>query len=692
MAKDLLFEIGIEEIPARFMAPALKQIEEIMTKKLAEAGLEYGAIKTYGTPRRFTLIVEALAEMQADIVVESKGPAKKSAFDADGNPTKALQGFCRGKGVEIADLVEKEIKGVPYMYAVKEVKGQKTADIIGDMLQDMVGKIYFPKPMRWGYGEMRFARPIRWVVLLLGDQLLPLNLGGVDSDRYSRGHRFLGSQHVEIKDAASYEETLAKEFVIVDQNKRRTEIWNQVQAVAEKAGGVVKEDKELLEEVVYILEYPTAFLGDFDEKYLSMPVELVVTPMREHQRYFPVYAKDGSLMNHFIAVRNGNADHLDIVKAGNEKVLVARLADAVFFWEEDCKKPLEENLPRLESIVFHEKLGTLAAKVERVCALADYIGKKLGYSEEDLANTARAGKLMKCDLVSSAVFEFTELQGIMGKYYAEVHNEPADVAAAIKEHYMPRFAGDDLAETKPGIVLAIADRLDSMVGFFGQKMLPTGSQDPYALRRQANGICQTIIRHELDLSLAELIKESYKLYANVKMVSNEQETEVALLNFFKSRLDTVLGDEGVSYDVANAVLGESVDNLKEIFDKAKAIKDFKVSDKYQDLAAGYNRANNMLAKVKEFVPFDKSLLKEDAEISLYSGLTAAKAETDKAMAEKNYQAALLAVAALRSLIDGFFDNVMIMDKDEKIKNNRLALLKEVVDLGNTVGDLSKLEA
>jgi glycyl-tRNA synthetase beta chain len=692
MAKDLLFEIGIEEIPARFMAPALKQIEEIMTKKLAEAGLEYGAIKTYGTPRRFTLIVEALAEMQADIVVESKGPAKKSAFDADGNPTKALQGFCRGKGVEIADLVEKEIKGVPYMYAVKEVKGQKTADIIGDMLQDMVGKIYFPKPMRWGYGEMRFARPIRWVVLLLGDQLLPINLGGVDSDRYSRGHRFLGSQHVEIKDAASYEETLAKEFVIVDQNKRRTEIWNQVQAVAEKAGGVVKEDKELLEEVVYILEYPTAFLGDFDEKYLSMPVELVVTPMREHQRYFPVYAKDGSLMNHFIAVRNGNADHLDIVKAGNEKVLVARLADAVFFWEEDCKKPLEENLPRLESIVFHEKLGTLAAKVERVCALADYIGKKLGYSEEDLANTARAGKLMKCDLVSSAVFEFTELQGIMGKYYAEVHNEPADVAAAIKEHYMPRFAGDDLAETKPGIVLAIADRLDSMVGFFGQKMLPTGSQDPYALRRQANGICQTIIRHELDLSLAELIKESYKLYANVKMVSNEQETEVALLNFFKSRLDTVLGDEGVSYDVANAVLGESVDNLKEIFDKAKAIKDFKVSDKYQDLAAGYNRANNMLAKVKEFVPFDKSLLKEDAEISLYSGLTAAKAETDKAMAEKNYQAALLAVAALRSLIDGFFDNVMIMDKDEKIKNNRLALLKEVVDLGNTVGDLSKLEA
>lgn len=692
MAKDLLFEIGIEEIPARFMAPALRQIEEIMTKNLAEAGLEYKAMKTYGTPRRFTLIVKDLAEMQADIVVESKGPAKKAAFDADGNPTKALQGFCRGKGVEVADLIEKEIKGVPYMYAEKEVKGQKTADIIGDMLHEMVGKIYFPKPMRWGYGEMRFARPIRWVVLLFGEDVLPLELGGVKSDKYSRGHRFLGSQQVEIKNAATYEEALAKEFVIVDQDKRREEIWKQVQAVAEKAGGVVKEDKELLEEVVYILEYPTALLGDFDKKYLSMPVELVVTPMREHQRYFPVYAKDGSLMNHFIAVRNGNAEHLDIVKAGNEKVLVARLADAVFFWEEDCKKPLEENLPRLESIVFHEKLGTLSAKVERVCALADFIGKKLGYNAEELANTARAGKLMKCDLVSSAVFEFTELQGIMGKYYAEVHNEPADVAAAIKEHYMPRFAGDELAQTKPGIALAIADRLDSMVGFFGQKMLPTGSQDPYALRRQANGICQTIIRHELDLSLAELVEEAYKLYANVKMVSNADETKADLLNFFKSRLDTVLGDEGISYDVANSVLAKPVDNLKEIVEKAKVIKTFKSCSAFSDLMAGYNRANNMLAKVKEFAAVDKALFEEDAETSLYAGLTVAKAEAAKAMAEQNYNAALSALSALRPLIDGFFDSVMIMVEDEKVKNNRLAILKEIVDLGNIVGDLSKLEA
>lgn len=692
MAKDLLFEIGIEEIPARFMAPALRQIEEIMTQKLAEAGLDYQGIKTYGTPRRFTLIVEGLAETQADVLVENKGPAKKAAFDADGNPTKALLGFCKSKGVEIADLEEREIKNVPYLYAVKEVKGQKTIDIIAAMLYDMVTKLYFPKPMRWGYGETRFARPIRWVVLLFGEDVIPMELGGVQADRYSRGHRFLGSQHLEIKDAASYEETLRGAFVIVDQNKRREEIRRQVQALAEQAGGMVKEDKELLEEVVYILEYPTALLGDFDEKYLSMPVELVVTPMREHQRYFPVYAKDGSLMNHFIAVRNGNADHLDIVKAGNEKVLVARLADAVFFWEEDCKVPLEDNLPRLASIVFHEKLGTLAAKVNRVCALAELIGKTLGYEEEALAHTARAGKLMKCDLVSSAVFEFPELQGIMGKYYAEVHHEPADVAAAIKEHYMPRFSGDELARTKPGIALALADRLDSLVGFFGQKMLPTGSQDPYALRRQANGVCQTIIRHQLDLSLADLIEAAYKLYANVPMVSNLAETKAALLDFFKSRLDTVLKEEGIRYDVVNAVLDQPVDNLRDLFQKARALSAYQSSNQYDDLTAGYNRANNMLAKVKTFSAVDKDLFREDAEIALYAALSAAKAETAKAMQERDYQKALAAMTALRPLIDEFFDTVMIMDKDEAVKNNRLALLHEVIVLGNAVGNLAKLEA
>ena len=692
MAKDVLFEIGIEEIPARFMEPALKQMEELMQKKLAEASLAYQGMKTYGTPRRFTLIIEGLAEMQPDVQIESKGPAKKAAYDAEGNPTKALLGFCKGQGVEPKDLVEKELKGVPYLYAQKEKKGQKTADLLPNILQEMVHKLYFPKPMRWGYGEMRFARPIRWLVLLYGQEVLPLTIAGVTAGQLSRGHRFLGSQQVKIQDAASYEAALAKEFVIVDQEKRRQEIWAQVQAVAAAAGGVVKEDKELLDEIVYILEYPTALLGNFDAKYLAMPVELIITPMREHQRYFPVYGQDGSLLNHFIAVRNGGKEHLDIVQAGNEKVLAARLADAVFFWEEDCKKPLIENLPRLQNIVFHEKLGSLANKVDRVCAMADFIGRSLGYSEEHLANTARAGQLMKCDLVSNAVYEFTELQGIMGKYYAQHDNEPEEVALAIEEHYLPRFAGDVLPQTQAGIALAIADRLDSLVGFFGQNMLPTGSQDPYALRRQAMGICQTILNHQLDLSLETLVEEAYKLYVNVKMVNNAADTKVLLLNFFKQRLENVLNEAGVAYDVVHAALALPVEKITETHAKALALQAFKQTEGYQELMTGYNRANNLLKNAKGEAVVSEALLTEPAEKALYDAIQTAETTVQAALSQKDYAAALHAISLLRPQIDDFFTDVMVMAKDEALKNNRLALLQKLVAIANQIGDLSQLVA
>jgi len=692
MAKDLLFELGIEEIPARFMAPALKQLSELTAAKLAELSLEYTGIKTYGTPRRFTLIVEGLAEMQPDVTVEAKGPAKKAAYDENGEPTRALQGFCKSQGVEPADLIEKELKGVAYLYANKSVKGRAAAEILPDMLAEIVHKLYFPKPMRWAYGDMRFARPIRWIVLLFGADVLPLTLGGVEAGNISRGHRFLGSQEIVLTGAAEYEATLEKECVIVDPDKRRELIWAQVQAVAEAAGGMVKPDPELLEEVVYILEYPTALLGNFEEKYLDMPVELVVTPMREHQRYFPVYAKDGSLMNHFIAVRNGNSEHLDIVQAGNEKVLRARLADAVFFWQEDCKKPLEDNFPRLEAIVFHEKLGTLAAKVNRIAALADSIGHKLGYNETELAETARAAKLMKCDLVSNAVFEFTELQGTMGKYYAQVHNEAPNVALAIEEHYLPRFAGDALPTTKAGVALAMADRLDSLVGFFSQKMLPTGSQDPYALRRAANGICQIVLNHELDLSLTELISEAYKLYANVHLESNADDCLADLQNFFKQRLDTVLADAGIGYDVAAAVLAKPTDNIKETYAKAQAIAAFKEEAGYAELMAGYNRANNILAKAEHGMAVDEALFTEDAEKALYEAVFMAKGAAAAALEYADYAGVLHQVGLLRPQIDAFFNDVMVMADDAAVRANRLAVLAHLVELANEVGVLSKLNA
>ncbi len=423
MAKDLLFEIGIEEIPARFMEPALKQLRELAADGLQQAGLEYADMQVYGTPRRIALLVKDLAEMQPDSQQESKGPALKAAFDAAGQPTKALLGFCRGQGIEPDTVLQKEIKGVQYVYAVKHIQGRPTAELLPAMLEEIVHKLYFPKPMRWGNNEMRFARPIRWLVLLFGQEVLPLEIAGVKAGRVTRGHRFLGNGQAEIKEPAAYLLTLQNEYVVADQKVRREKIWAQIQAVAKVAGGQVKPDEDLLSELVYILEYPTALLGSFDAKYLEIPEELVVTPMREHQRYFPVYDAAGQkLLPHFITVRNGNSEHLDIVQAGNEKVLAARLADAEFFWHEDCSHPLADNLPRLAHIVFHEKLGTLDAKVQRIKTLAGHIATKLVFSNDDRRDTERAAELLKCDLVSNA---FTNLPNCRGLWVNTMLNTMA---------------------------------------------------------------------------------------------------------------------------------------------------------------------------------------------------------------------------------------------------------------------------
>lgn len=693
MAKDLLFEIGIEEIPARFMEPALNELKKIIADDLAEAGLTYEKLAAYGTPRRITLLIDKLAEEQPDREAESKGPAIKAAYDADGNPTRALLGFCRGQGIELGEVLTKEIKGVEYAYAVKHIAGQKTADILPEMLSAAVHKLYFPKPMRWAYNEMRFARPIRWLVLLFGAEVLPLEIAGVTAGKISRGHRFLGSDNVEITSPAAYMDIMQKQYVIVDQNVRREKIWQQIQAVASVAGGTVKPDEDLLSELVYILEYPTALLGRFDKKYLEIPEELVVTPMREHQRYFPVYDKNGEkLLPNFITVRNGNSEHLDIVAAGNEKVLAARLADAAFFWEEDLSHTLEANAPRLEHIVFHEKLGTLAAKVARVQKLALSIAEKLGYKPADRADTERAAQLMKCDLVSTAVYEFTELQGIMGEYYARHDRETAQVAAAIREHYLPRFTGDELPETQAGIALALADRLDSLAGFFSQKMIPTGSQDPYALRRAAIGATQIILQYKLPLDLAELGAEALAGYYGIAQEQTAAETLAALNSFFRQRLDNALADEGVSYDVINAAAALDFAVPLENYRKAHALADFKQDADFAQLMAGYNRAANLLKNVKESFAVNEAVLQEPAERALLAAEEEAAAKLQKAIAGQDYLQALRDLAAIRPQIDDFFDKVMVMAEDEAVRANRLALLQKLVGLTKELGDLSQLVA
>lgn len=693
MAKDLLFEIGIEEIPARFMEPALNQLQTIMTDSLAEAGLQYEKLATYGTPRRITLMIEGLDEVQPDRSTESKGPAVKAAYGADGQPSKALLGFCRGQGIEPADVLTKEIKGVEYVYAVKQIAGRPTAELLPEMLSAAVHKIYFPKPMRWAYNEMRFARPIRWLVLLFGADVLPLEIAGVAAGRISRGHRFLGSDSVEIACPAEYLDTMQKAYVIVDQSVRREKIWQQIKAVASVAGGTVKPDEDLLSELVYILEYPTALLGRFDKKYLEIPEELVVTPMREHQRYFPVYDAAGEkLLPNFITVRNGNSQHLEIVAAGNEKVLSARLADAAFFWDEDRSHALIDNAPRLEHIVFHEKLGTLSAKVARVQKLALSIAEKLGYAAEDVRDTERAALLMKCDLVSNAVYEFTELQGIMGEYYAKNDGETEQVAAAIREHYLPRFTGDELPKTKAGVALALADRLDSLAGFFSRKMIPTGSQDPYALRRAAIGVSQILLRYELELDLAELCAEALALYEGVKQEKTAEETLAAMNNFFRQRVDNILAEEGVTYDVINAVAGLELAVPLVNYRKAHALADFKQGEDFAQLMAGYNRAANLLKNVKGEFAVEPKLFEVDAERELLAAEDEAAAKVAAAVAEQNYPAALKALAAIRPQIDAFFEAVMVMADDAKVRDNRLALLQKLIGLTAELGELSQLVA
>lgn len=693
MAKDLLFEIGIEEIPARFMEPALNQLQTIMTENLAEAGLQYEKLAAYGTPRRITLMIEGLDEVQPDRSTESKGPAVKAAYGADGQPSKALLGFCRGQGIEPADVLTKEIKGVEYVYAVKQIAGRPTAELLPEMLSAAVHKIYFPKPMRWAYNEMRFARPIRWLVLLFGADVLPLEIAGVAAGRISRGHRFLGSDSVEIACPAEYLDTMQKAYVIVDQSVRREKIWQQIKAVASVAGGTVKPDEDLLSELVYILEYPTALLGRFDKKYLEIPEELVVTPMREHQRYFPVYDAAGEkLLPNFITVRNGNSRHLEIVAAGNEKVLSARLADAAFFWDEDRSHALIDNAPRLEHIVFHEKLGTLSAKVARVQKLALSIAEKLGYAAEDVRDTERAALLMKCDLVSNAVYEFTELQGIMGEYYAKNDGETEQVAAAIREHYLPRFTGDELPKTKAGVALALADRLDSLAGFFSRKMIPTGSQDPYALRRAAIGVSQILLRYELELDLAELCAEALALYEGVKQEMTAEETLAAMNNFFRQRVDNILAEEGVTYDVINAVAGLELAVPLVNYRKAHALADFKQGEDFAQLMAGYNRAANLLKNVKGEFAVEPKLFEVDAERELLAAEDEAAAKVAAAVAEQNYPAALKALAAIRPQIDAFFEAVMVMADDAKVRDNRLALLQKLIGLTAELGELSQLVA
>lgn len=683
MSKTLLLEIGTEEIPAHVMPGILSQLKENAAKTFEELRIEYKNIKTLGTPRRSALLVEGLAEQQADLSKENRGPAVNIAFDADGKPTKAAQGFARGQGVKPEELVTKD----GYVYAMVHEKGGQTVDLLGDTLKGLVDGLNFPNNMHWADLDYKFIRPLRWLVALYGQDVIDFEVANVKSGRTSRGHRFLSEGDFEIANAEDYVEACRKASIIVDQNERCEMIRQQIAEVAAANGGQAEVNEDLLEEVLYLVEYPTALCGKFDEKYLALPAEAVITPMRDHQRYFPVL-KDGQLLPLFITIRNGGKEHLETVQHGNERVLRARLEDAQFFFDEDRKKTLEQHGEKLKTVVFQDGLGTIYDKALRLEVLAGYIADAIGANEQDKKDAVRAAKLAKADLVTGMVTEFTELQGVMGREYALLDGETKAVAQAIDEHYMPRFAGDSQPASVAGRIVSLADKIDTIVGTFSRGLIPTGSQDPFALRRQALGIVNMLKEAQYHISLSQLVAKAMEL---LKIADAGQQAKLQndVADFMKLRLKNVLADAGIRYDVVDAVF-VTVDDIYGVFLRAQAVNEAVKQDMEKTIQA-FVRTGNIARKAEDVqAAVEAGLLAEQVEKDLYKVYEDAVSKAEKEIAAQDYAGAIATLSQLAAPIDAFFDGVMVMDKDEKIKNNRLGLLKLVDNLVCQVADFSKI--
>ena len=678
MKRDLLFEIGTEEIPAHVMPHLLEDLAQLAETMLKEHRLSYEKVRTLGTPRRAALIVTGLAERQEDVNTETRGPSVAIAFDADGNPTKAGAGFARGQGVDPSALIQRD----GYVYASVHESGAATAELLTSLLPDLVRAIPLPNSMRWGDLDFRFIRPIRWFVALYGTEIVPFTLAGVTSGNHSRGHRTLAPADFVITSAADYEAACEKAYIIVDPERRRAMICEQITETAKACGGTAEITPDLLEEVLYLVEYPTALSGSFEEKYLALPAEAVITPMRDHQRYFPVKAADGSLLPAFITVRNGGKAHLDVVAHGNERVLRARLADAQFFFDEDRKKSLAEHREKLKTVVFQRGLGSMYEKTERLMALTTAIVEEMATGDADgtaLADARRAAELSKADLVTGMVTEFTELQGIMGREYALLDGESPAVARAIDEQYMPRFAGDELPQTPLGVALSAADKIDNIVGTFSQGRIPTGSQDPFGLRRQALGLVLMLIEQESTMLLSDLVDEACDLY---DLEEFRDKMQVYVADFIRLRLKNVLSERGVRYDVQEAVLGD-VDLVADVPVRAAYVERLLASEGGEALVQSFVRVGNIARSVTGGT-VDPALFKAEEEgalLSAYQAAAAARAEGEDT---------LPAEQALGRAIDTFFDAVMVMDKDARVKENRLSLLKMIDDDLLETADYSKI--
>ena len=685
MAKDYLFEIGTEEMPAHVVERSVKQLADRTQKFLKENGLKFKCIKTFSTPRRLTILVEELAEKQDDIDEIKKGPAKKIALDQDKNWTKAAQGFARGQGMTTDDIYFEELKGTEYAYVHVQKEGKKTSSILLGM-SEIVKAMTFPTKMRWDSNDFEFVRPIHWLVSLFGNEVVPVKILDITAGRKTEGHRFLGDSVV-LANSSDYEDALKDQFVIVDATKRRNMIVDQMNKLVKKNNWQIKPDKSLLEEVTNLVEYPTVFAGSFAKNYLQMPQEVLITSMKDNQRYFEVYDQNGELINHFISVRNGNKDYLENVVSGNEKVLVARLDDAQFFYDEDRKYPLSHFVQKLDNVSFHDKIGSMSEKMKRVQIIGDYLANKWNLDAQTIKDFDRASQLYKFDLVTQMVGEFAELQGVMGKHYAKLAGEKDDVAEAIEEHYMPTTSEGKLPATTVGSLLSVADKLDTIITFFAAGMIPSSSNDPYALRRYAYGIVRILLEQKWSLPFNEVLPEIVSALEKITpaKLPKTAEQEEQISSFIRDRINQYLQKNNYKYDIIDAVLASSQQDPIQILAAAKVLQLHHDDDKFKPVVESLTRINNILkkAKYKGQNEVKSDLFDNETETELANGV--------KKLSKVNDLAALYdGFVKLQPVIDLYFDTNMIMAKDEAVKNNRLAQLNSVAQLANRLGDLSKL--
>lgn len=685
MEKDLLLELGTEEIPARFISSTKKSMKSFLEKKLKELRISFDSVNIKSTPRRFSIFINKLSEKQTESIEEIKGPSRKIAFDENNNPSKALLGFLKSKDVSIENIKFVKNGNEEYVYVQKKLESLKTESYFKEIFEQMIDSLSFPKPMRWGGNKIKFIRPIRWILCLYGNEVPELEMFNLKASNLTRGHRFLGKSYIEISSIDEYEKALEENYVILDDQKRRELIRSQIEKIAENLNSTYMEDEDLLEEINYIVEYPTALYGQFKEEYLKLPKETIITPMKEHQRYFPVVDNNGNLVNKFITVRNGNDYMIENVRKGNEKVLDARLSDAKFFYEQDTSKKLEEYVQRLNTIVYHEKLGTMHDKMQRLQSLSKSYAKLMETNELD---AQRAAYLCKADLTTSMVFEFTELQGTMGYYYANISGEKKEVSNAILEHYLPRFSGDEVAKSKLGVVLSLADKFDALAGFFAVGIKPTGSQDPYALRRTALGILNTLIENKLLLSTEILIKCALDEYKD-KIEFNFDEVYLDILEFMKLRLKNIMLDKKIRYDVVDAVI-DDISFVYGTFEKAVQLEKWlSDSDNIVNLNT-FIRVYNISKETEVTNKIDTQLFEQNEEKQVYSKYLKILPIVEKLNIDLMYIESLKELSSMTLEINDFFDNVMIMVENDKIRNNRLILVNSIKSMIFEIADFSKI--